>query len=151
MSDVALLALEKAHAAGADPALLRFLVASAEDLPSLLSPGSVARIFLNFSDPWPKKGHAKRRLTHRRFLALYEGLLAPGGRLFCKTDSRDFYFFTREELSACGYRVERESEDLHASSLAGGNIETEYERAFRAAGKPIYYLEATPPSPPARK
>ena len=150
-SDVALLALEKAKGAGADPAGLRFLIADAKTLPELLHEGSVERIYLNFSDPWPKKGYAKRRLTHRGFLEMYKKLLRPGGRICFKTDNEALFSFSLEEFAATGYRVEKVTDDLHTSPLNAENIPTEYEKNFSEKGFPIHYCEAVCEVTPSEK
>ena len=111
---------------------LRFLIGTADDLALLFAPASVERIYLNFSDPWSKKGYAKRRLTHRRYLALYLALLRDGGRLAFKTDNVDLFDFTLGELAAIGWEPSFVTRDLHASPAAADNVMTEYETAFVA-------------------
>lgn len=115
-----------------------------EYLDQFFSPGEVDRFYLHFSDPWPKKRHQKRRLTHRRFLAVYQKLLSDQGELIFKTDSPSFFQFSLEELTEMGWQVHTVYEDLHNSPLAADNIQTEYEMKFRARGLPIYFLQATP-------
>lgn len=95
------------------------------------------RIYLNFSDPWPKKGYAKRRLTHRDFLALYRTLLVPGGEIRLKTDNTGLFDFTLAEAEEDGWALSRLTRDLHHSEWAEGNIMTEYERNFSSQGVPI--------------
>ena len=135
-ADAACLALEKAKAsAGERPAdNLRFLIGDAKNLADWFPDGVFDCIYLNFSDPWPKKGHAKRRLTYRGFLALYRRLLKADGRLEFKTDNRGLFDFSLAELAAVGTETLFLSYDLHRSTLAGENIETEYERNFSAKG-----------------
>ncbi len=141
VSDVLVLAAERAMAMGDErPAGLRFLRADAKDLPEWFAPGSLSGIFLNFSDPWPKAGHAKRRLTHRTFLSSYFALLADGGFLALKTDNESLFAFTLEELAAVGRLPLWQTDDLHASRYAEGNILTEYEKNFIAQGMPIHAL-----------
>lgn len=142
IEEVLLTALKKADEAECDN--LRFLWTDVARLAEIFSPGEVDRLYLHFSDPWPKRRHAKRRLTHRRFLALYRQVLKPGGEILLKTDSRDLYLFTLEELEASHFRVLERSEDLHRSPLAEHNIMTEYEEKFVSAGLPIYYVLAEP-------
>lgn len=121
---------------------LRFLRCGAELLPRYLRPGSVARIYLNFSCPYPKKAYENHRLTGARFLKIYKQLLVPGGVICQKTDNRAFFEYSIEQLSAAGYTLRNLSLDLHNSAYAAGNIQTEYEARFAAQGKPIYRLEA---------
>ncbi len=138
--DVACLALEKAKAdAERRPGdNLRFLIGDAEHLAEWFPPHSVSRIYLNFSDPWPKKGYAKRRLTHRRFLELYRGLLVEGGELYLKTDNQGLFDFSLEEFEAVGVEMPFVSRDFHATKEAADNIMTEYEANFSSQGMPIY-------------
>ena len=140
VADVACLALEKAMASASDRPRdnLRFLIGNAENLGSWLSPGVLSRIYLNFSDPWPKAGYAKRRLTHRRFLALYRTLLRAGGELWLKTDNEGLFDFSLEEFSAEGLTILYTSRDFHAAPESSDNVMTEYERAFSSQGKPIF-------------
>ena len=128
--DVACIALEKAMAAkDSRPDNLRFLIGDAQTLNDRFLPHTVERIYLNFSDPWPKKGYAKRRLTHRGFLEAYRTLLCEGGTLYLKTDNEGLFDFSLEEFAACGLTVEWISRDLHTSEMAADNVMTEYERS----------------------
>ena len=146
VADVACIALEKAKASAADrPDNLRFLIANAQNLPAVFPMHSVDRIYLNFSDPWPKKGYAKRRLTHAGFLSMYRDLLCEGGELRCKTDNEGLFAFTLEQLNLCGWRVEWTTRDLHASEKAADNVMTEYEKQFSAKGQPIFSVWARAP------
>lgn len=140
VADVACLALEKAQAASESRPNdnLRFLIGNAEHLGEWLTPGCLSRIYLNFSDPWPKAGYAKRRLTHRRFLSLYRGLLRPHGELWLKTDNEGLFDFSLEEFAAEGLDILYVSRDLHAAPESADNIMTEYERNFSSQGMPIY-------------
>lgn len=124
---------------------LRFMNVSADRLPELFPEESVDCVFLNFSDPWPKKGYAKRRLTYRRYLAIYFHLLRDGGTLCFKTDNEALFDFSLQELSAIGITPQVVTRDLHASPYAQGNVMTEYETAFVAQGKPIYMLRVVKP------
>ncbi len=149
VSDCAVLAAERAAAQNqADGSLenLRFLVDTADNLALLFAPGTVDRIYLNFSDPWPKKGYAKRRLTHRRYLSLYLSLLKDGGRILFKTDNTGLFDFTLEEIAAVGLSPAFVTRDLHASERAAENVMTEYETAFCAQGMKICMLELTKPA-----
>lgn len=139
VADVACLALEKAlREKNNRPDNLRFIIGDARDLPLLFAPHSVECIYLNFSDPWPKKGYAKRRLTHRGFLELYRQLLTDGGMLKFKTDNQGLFEFSLEEFEACGLHVEWLTRDLHRSEKAENNVMTEYERNFSEKGQCIY-------------
>ena len=144
VSDVLVLAAEKAgRAADTRPDNLRFIRGDARDLAAWFAPSSLAGIYLNFSDPWPKAGHAKRRLTHRAFLASYVALLRDGGKICLKTDNEGLFAFTLEELAEMGMTPEFKTDDLHASSEAEGNVMTEYERNFSEQGMPIHALRVT--------
>lgn len=145
VNDVIMLAAEraKADAANRPSDNLRFILAGADDLPALFAEGTLDVIYLNFSDPWPKKGHAKRRLTHRRYLEIYFSLLRSGGMLRLKTDNVGLFDFTLEELEALGITPEFITRDLHSTPEAADNIMTEYERHFSELGTPICSLWVT--------
>ena len=133
--DVACLALEKAKSREKDrPDNLRFIIGDAKNLTEWFPPHSLDGIYLNFSDPWPKAGYKKRRLTYRAFLEIYRGLLRENGRLVLKTDNKDLFAFSLEEFEACGLIIEWQTEDLHNSEHGVGNVTTEYERNFTAKG-----------------
>ena len=135
VSDVACLALEKAMArADGRPDNLRFIIGDAKNLTEWFPEHSLDGIYLNFSDPWPKSGYKKRRLTYRAFLEIYRGLLREGGRLILKTDNRDLFAFSLDEFEACGLTIEWSTEDLHNSEHGVGNVMTEYERNFTEKG-----------------
>lgn len=102
--------------------------------------GEVDRIYLNFSDPWPKNAHAKRRLTSNRFLSIYENILVKNGEIHFKTDNRLLFEFSLESLNNYGMILSNISLDLHKSDYPD-NIMTEYEERFSQFG-PIYRLEA---------
>ena len=101
-------------------------------------------IYLNFSDPWPKNSHAKRRLTHHRFLQEYQRLLTPGGVLEIKTDNLALFEYSLKQFHKEDWDLQRIERDLHQTELVEANVETEYERKFRAKGQPIYFLRACP-------
>lgn len=144
--DVVVAAVEKADAcAETRPDNLRFMIADAKNLENCFLPESIARLYLNFSDPWPKKGYYKRRLTYRGFLRVYFRLLCEGGAIFFKTDNRGLFDFTLEELSALGCDLDYVTYDLHSSPLAVGNVMTEYEKNFSEKGVPICALKVTKP------
>ena len=129
-------------AAEPQPKNLLFLHSPCEVLPRYFRPGSVEEIFLNFSTPLPKGPYVRQRLTHPRFLALYQEMLAPRGRLYLKTDSKDFFEYSREKLAENGFDVLRAETDLYKSDLIENNIQTEYERRFVNMGLPIYAIIA---------
>ena len=146
VSDCVVLAAELAKAEreeGRDN--LRFIIDGADSLPDWFVPGSIDRIFLNFSDPWSKKGYAKRRLTHRRYLAMYMNLLSDGGTIQFKTDNDGLFDFSLGEIEAIGLKCDAVTRDLHASEYADGNVMTEYERAFVSQGVKIKMLRLTKP------
>lgn len=116
-----------------------FIRMDAEDICEVFAKSEVDKIYLNFSDPWPKDRHAKRRLPSREFLARYDQFLVSGGRLEFKTDNRDLFDFALEELEPAGWKAEVVTRDLHHDEkLCEGNIMTEYEEKFSAMGNPIY-------------
>ena len=124
---------------------LRFINDTADNLTKLFESGTVSRIFLNFSDPWSKKGYAKRRLTHSRYLSVYFNLLKDGGKLRFKTDNSELFDFSLDEISKMGLTPDAVTRDLHASIYAGENVMTEYETAFSSRGMKINMLEVTKP------
>ena len=124
---------------------LRFVIDTADNLMHIFKPGTIDGIFLNFSDPWSKKGYAKRRLTHRRYLAVYLNLLREGGRLTFKTDNVGLFDFSLEEVEALGIKLDAMTRDLHASPYNEGNVVTEYEAAFSAQGVKINMLSFVKP------
>lgn len=118
---------------------LRFIRMDAEDITQVFAPGEVDRIYLNFSDPWPKDRHAKRRLPSRQFLTRYDVVLKPEGWLEFKTDNRKLFDFAVEELGEAGWQTRVITYDLHGDpALMEGNVMTEYEEKFSAMGNPIY-------------
>ena len=115
-----------------------FLCEDARELAEIFGPGEVERIYLNFSDPWPKDRHAKRRLPSRQFLARYDVILKKEGTLEFKTDNRPLFDFAVEELEPAGWQAQVITYDLHSdASLMEGNVMTEYEEKFSSIGNPI--------------
>lgn len=139
-SSVLLRAIEKQERE--ELANLYFIRMEAEYITEVFGPGEVDRIYLNFSDPWPKKGYAKRRLTHRGFLEKYRKILKENGSLFLKTDDLPLFKFSAEELTEFGFVITDMTNDLHGSVYAKDNVMTEYERNFSSAGKKINMLRA---------
>ena len=144
VKDCIVLATEKADAEGR-PENLHFMIDGADTLPSWFAEGSIDRIFLNFSDPWHKKGYFKRRLTYRKYLALYFTLLREGGELCFKTDNVPLFDFSLEEIASVDLVPEVVTRDLHASPYAEGNVMTEYERGFVSQGMKINMLRVKKP------
>lgn len=118
---------------------LRFIRMDAREIEEVFDKGEVDKIYLNFSDPWPKDRHAKRRLPSRQFLARFDQILAKGGNIEFKTDNRDLFDFAVEEVEPAGFKVDGITYDLHHDEkMNQGNIMTEYEEKFSAKGNPIY-------------
>ena len=106
-----------------------------------LPDGTIERLYLNFSCPFPKKKYENHRLTNKAFLKLYEMMLAPAAEIHQKTDNMHFFEYSIGELSDYGFTIKNVSLDLHNSDFEG-NIVTEYEKRFSDLGQPIYRLEA---------
>ena len=122
---------------------LYFMCIDARLLPEIFEKGEVEKIYLNFSDPWPKARHAKRRLTSRQFLERYDQILVPEGRVEFKTDNRELFEFSLEEVKEAGWTLEASTFDLHHDEeLVKGNVMTEYEEKFSSMGNPIHKLIA---------
>lgn len=120
---------------------LRFLCVNAEFLTEIFGEGEVDRIYLNFSDPWPKAKHAKRRLTSAAFLERYDHILSETGCIEFKTDNRGLFEFSLEEIEKSKWRLLASTDDLHHDPvLSQGNIMTEYEAKFSALHHPICKL-----------
>ena len=123
---------------------IRFVCMDARELPEVFAESEADRIYLNFSDPWPKSRHAKRRLTSRQFFARYDAILKPDGRLEFKTDNQDLFTFSLEEIPEAGWHLDASTRDLHHDSVLNeGNIMTEYEEKFSSKGNPICKLIAS--------
>jgi tRNA (guanine-N7-)-methyltransferase len=122
---------------------LRFIRMDAEAITEVFDRGEVDRIYLNFSDPWPKDRHAKRRLTSRQFFERYNIILKKDGQVEFKTDNRPLFDFSVEEVKEAGWQLRAVTYDLHNDAkLCEGNVMTEYEERFSAAGNPICKLIA---------
>lgn len=122
---------------------LRFIRMDAENITSVFGKEEVDRIYLNFSDPWPKDRHAKRRLTSRQFFARYNEILKSTGRVEFKTDNRPLFDFSVEEVNEAGWNLSVCTYDLHNDEkLMEGNVMTEYEERFSSKGNPICKLVA---------
>lgn len=120
---------------------LRFLCEDATSLPDFFEKGEIDRIYLNFSDPWPKDRHAKRRLTSRQFLERYDQVLADSGRIEFKTDNESLFDFSLDEVAQSKWNLDAVTRDLHHDpQMCQGNIMTEYEEKFSSMGNPIYKM-----------
>lgn len=147
--NVMVAALEKAVASADEREVdnLRFIIANADDLESWFAPASLDVIYLNFSDPWPKERHARRRLTYRGYLFKYFKLLKPHGKICFKTDNVGLFDFSLSELEALGLTPLFVTRDLHHSPYSEGNVMTEYEKNFSEKGFPIHKWELACPPP----
>lgn len=122
---------------------LFFLRLDAKELPEVFEKGEIDKIYLNFSDPWPKDRHAKRRLTSKEFFARYDHILKEDGKIEFKTDNRQLFDFSLEEVVNAGWILEKHTFDLHHDPIMSvGNIMTEYEEKFSSMGNPIHKLIA---------
>ncbi len=122
---------------------LYFIRMDAEDICEVFDTSEVDRIYLNFSDPWPKDRHAKRRLTSKEFFARYDKILVPDGRVEFKTDNNDLFDFSLEQIPEAGWKITEYTRDLHHHiSMNEGNVMTEYEEKFSSVGNPINKLIA---------
>lgn len=119
---------------------LYFIRMDAETINEVFGKDEVDRIYLNFSDPWPKDRHARRRLTSKEFLARYDQLLKADGEVIFKTDNRPLFDFSLEEVGAAGWKLVNCTYDLHHSEYADGNVMTEYEEKFSGLGNPIHRM-----------
>lgn len=118
---------------------LYFIRMDAEEIVDVFGSEEVEKIYLNFSDPWPKDRHAKRRLPSREFLHRYDEILKKDGNLEFKTDNHDLFQFALEELEPAGWHLDEVTEDLHHDEkMMQGNVMTEYEEKFSSKGNPIY-------------
>ena len=125
---------------------IRFVCMDARDVSDVFAPDETDRIYLNFSDPWPKSRHARRRLTSAEFFHRYEQILPSGGRVEFKTDNTDLFRFSLEEVQNAGWNLLDYTFDLHHhETMNEGNIMTEYEEKFSNRGNPIHKLIAVRP------
>lgn len=117
---------------------LFFMRVDARLLPEIFEKGEADKIYLNFSDPWPKARHAKRRLTSREFLARYDQILVPDGKVEFKTDNKGLFEFSLEEVKETKWNLDAFTFDLHHNEeMVKGNVMTEYEEKFSLMGNPI--------------
>ena len=139
--DVIVMAMEKIKNAGLSNVV--FVCGDAEALPDIFEEGELDGLYLNFSDPWPKKKHAKRRLTYIGFLEKYRYILKDGGKIFFKTDNRPLFDFSLEQFELANIPLSDVTNDLHNSVYEADNIHTEYEDNFSAKGFTINRLVGT--------
>ncbi|MEE1195265.1 MAG: tRNA (guanosine(46)-N7)-methyltransferase TrmB [Lachnospiraceae bacterium] len=140
---VLLRAIQKLERTEEKPENLRFLCIDAKELPEVFGKGEIDRIYLNFSDPWPKDRHAKRRLTSREFLKRYEEIIEPGRYVEFKTDNVGLFDFSLEEIKEADWVLEASTYDLHHNEeMNRGNVMTEYEEKFSSQGNKICKLVA---------
>ena len=121
---------------------LFFIRMDAENICDVFAPDEISRIYLNFSDPWPKDRHAKRRLTSKEFFARYDKILKKDGVVEFKTDNRPLFDFSLEQIPEAGWQIVEHTFDFHHSSMNEGNVMTEYEEKFSSMGNPIHKLIA---------
>ena len=120
---------------------LKFIRMDAEDICEVFGKGEVAKLYLNFSDPWPKDRHAKRRLPSREFLSRYDKILKENGKVEFKTDNRGLFEFALEEAKESEWELETCTFDLHHNEeMMQGNVMTEYEEKFSERGNPIHKM-----------
>lgn len=120
-----------------DPPNYYIVYSNGDILKDVFEPGSIDRIYLNFSDPWPKPSHYKRRLTHKSFLDVYRIVLTPDGEIHMKTDNDDLFEYSLEELEKDKWEFLLVTRDLHNSIYNEDNIMTEYEEKFAGQGKKL--------------
>ena len=115
---------------------VRLMIFDINNIETLFNENEIDRIYINFCDPWPKKRHAKRRLTYITFLEKYKTILKPEGEIQFKTDNRGLFDFSLEQLESANAKVSEITYDLHSDNPVD-NIETEYEKKFSSLGVPI--------------
>jgi tRNA (guanine-N7-)-methyltransferase len=123
------------------PNNLILVLGNIETIEEMFARGEIERIYLNFSDPWPKTRHAERRLTHRNFVTKYIELLNSRGEIHFKTDSRSLFEFSLNTFAEMGLMMRNISLDLHGNGLTPNHVMTEYEAKFHEQGMPIYRVE----------
>ncbi|MFV0341883.1 MAG: tRNA (guanosine(46)-N7)-methyltransferase TrmB [Anaerocolumna sp.] len=121
---------------------LVFIRFDADYINDIFDKDEIDRIYLNFSDPWPKDRHAKRRLTSKEFFGRYDQFLVKDGEVIFKTDNSDLFAFSLEQVVEAGWILKNHTFDLHHSEYMEGNVMTEYEEKFSSMGNPIHRLVA---------
>ena len=119
-----------------------FMCVDAKSLPDIFESGEIGRIYLNFSDPWPKDRHAKRRLTSPDFMEVYGKVLKQDGVVEFKTDNMGLFDYSLEAIPEAGWKILSYTHDLHHSDMSVNNVMTEYELKFSSMGHPIGKLIA---------
>ena len=140
-SSVLIRALDKRHEYEGDN--IYFIRMDAEYITEVFDENEVDRIYLNFSDPWPKDRHAKRRLTSPLYWPRYDRILVPDGHVIFKTDNRTLFDSSLEQAKAAGWKTSQVTYDLHHSPYAQGNVMTEYEERFTREGIGICHMDCT--------
>lgn len=136
--NVILRAVEKLELLGLQNVL--FVASYVENILDWFDPGELSGIYLNFSDPWPKPRHEKRRLTHSDKMKGYMDSLNPGGFIEFKTDNKELFQFTMAEIKGLDLTIEEQTDNLHDSIYTAKETLTEYEEKFSSWGKNIYYV-----------
>lgn len=136
-SSVLVRAIEKRQLLSEELNNLYFIRMDAEELNEVFEKDEIEQIYLNFSDPWPKEKHARRRLTSKSFLDRYEKCLKKDGIIIFKTDNRKLFDFSLEQLELAGWKLKNKTYDLHHSEFISENVMTEYEEKFSNEGKSI--------------
>lgn len=137
-------AMELGDPAGSDlghPANLRLVRANIEFVENIFEAGELDRIYLNFSDPWPKKKHARRRLTHSRFVEKYTRIMNENGEIHFKTDSETLFEFSLNSFAEMGLQMRNISLNLHRDEINTDHVMTEYEQKFVNKGMNIHRVE----------
>ena len=125
----------------ADLPNIKLLWVDGDSLTNYFEDGEIDQLYLNFSDPWPKKRHEKRRLTYKTFLDTFKQILQEHGEIHFKTDNRGLFEYSLVSFSQYGMTLKGVWLDLHASDFEG-NVMTEYEKKFSSKGQVIYRVEA---------
>ena len=131
---------ERDEEAGIESSNINFICMDAEKLSDVFAPGEIDKIYLNFSDPWPKARHEHRRLTSPRFMKIYDSVLAEDGTVEFKTDNESLFDYSLESIPASGWQLTYVTRDLHSEDIP--NVMTEYEEKFSSKGNAIYKLIA---------
>jgi tRNA (guanine-N7-)-methyltransferase len=148
-AEVLIKAVKKAEAKGLTN--IAFLWINIRELDNYFAPGEVDKFYLNFSDPWPKKRHAKRRLTDSSFLNVYKEILKTDGCIQLKTDNEILFEYSLNQFAQELFLLKEITFDLHNSEYAEGNVMTEYEAKFVERGMKIYRCVAAHPAQLAAK
>ena len=143
ISDVIVTAVEKAKSL--DLQNVRFVIADIKEFAVYIEPDIFSIIYLNFSDPWPKRYQQNKRLTAQSFLRIYKKILKSDGKILLKTDNKELFDFSVKSLSSDGFIIKHITDDLYNSEFIEGNIQTEYEKNFVSQGIKICFLEAISP------